>query len=123
MPRRSTRFSLPRVRKSGGRRKSSWRSKKPARRARSARKWTAHWSKCRSTPRLSGYSSQSGVADGGGEEQDTKNHLAHREHLGCPAFAPGASSAFGEVGEDQHARPLVGVSLAPQNAGQRQREG
>jgi hypothetical protein len=44
------------------------------------------------------------------------------ERLRQAALAPGARHPLGKVGEDQHARPLVGVAPAIQDPGDRQRQ-
>src|SRR6266404_2261102 len=65
---------------------------------------------------------EASVKNGGGEEDKRQNDLGKRECLGSTAFAPRPHYALGEVGEDQHRRPLVGIAFSPQHAEQRQQQ-
>src|SRR5262245_61820188 len=62
------------------------------------------------------------VAYRSAEEHEAEHDLYHGERLAHPAFAPSAGYAFGEVGKDQHARPLVGVAFSPHDSRERQRQ-
>src|SRR6266850_3084250 len=66
--------------------------------------------------------SEAGVEDRCGEEDNRQHDLGQRQHLTGTALAPGAHHALGEVGKDQHRRPLVGVAFPPQDAEQRQQQ-
>jgi len=52
------------------------------------------------------------VAHRRSEENHAEKNFSERQGLGDAALGPGAGHAFGEVGEHQHARPLVGVAPA-----------
>ena len=73
-------------------------------------------------PRLSACSSPPRVAHRRGEKNHAEKNFAERNGLGNAPLGPGAGHAFGEVGEHQHARPLVGIAPAAQDSRRRQDE-
>ena len=73
-------------------------------------------------PQLSACSSPPRAAHRRGEKNHAEKNFSERKGLGDAALGPGAGHAFGEVGEHQHARPLVGVAPAAQDSGRRQDE-
>src|SRR6185503_6621019 len=68
---------------------------------------------------------QARIADGSGKQGEAQQDISRGEGAGNTCFGPGARRALGEVGEDQQARPLIGVSLSGKNSaqGKRQRKG
>src|SRR5687768_5542178 len=59
------------------------------------------------------------------EVDETEENLRERESTRYPLLSPCPRHALGEVGEDEHARPLEGVALSTKHArnrkGERQR--
>src|SRR5207237_629014 len=68
-------------------------------------------------------SGESREAHRGAEIGEAQRDLRSRQRPRCARFGRRARHAFGEVAEDQQARPLVRVAPPGENAAKRQREG
>src|SRR3954466_6115187 len=111
MPPRLIKYSRRTWRERNG---SSPLSRRHGPKAGTARRSMVPLSRYRATPRLSGSSSQSGVLHRRRKKDHAEDDFNERKCLRNPRFAPATGDALGQIAEDQHARPLVGIAPAAQ---------